>query len=120
MPSRRCASEMIVASQSTLPPAPPSWLFLQRESDDEKSESVEDERTNAAENDGSGGFVSLLCDIATVALVLAKENGRPALFIAALTDASVTRESVTPRCWVPRCGVVPSVLEGSPSCHTGT
>lgn len=33
-------------------------------------------------------------DIANVALVLAKENGRPALFIADLTDASVTRESL--------------------------
>ena len=33
-------------------------------------------------------------DIATVALVLAKENGRPGLFIADLTDPSVTRESL--------------------------
>ncbi len=33
-------------------------------------------------------------DIATVALVLAKENGRPALFVADLTDPSVTPEAL--------------------------
>ena len=33
-------------------------------------------------------------DIATVALVLAKENGKPGLFIADLTDPSVTRDAL--------------------------
>ncbi|MDZ4322428.1 MAG: acyl-CoA dehydrogenase family protein [Phenylobacterium sp.] len=33
-------------------------------------------------------------DIANVALVLAKENGKPGLFIADLTDASVTRDAL--------------------------
>ncbi|MDP3853377.1 acyl-CoA dehydrogenase family protein [Phenylobacterium sp.] len=33
-------------------------------------------------------------DIANVALVLAKENGKPGLFLVDLTDASVTRESL--------------------------
>lgn len=33
-------------------------------------------------------------DIATVALVLAKEGGKPGLYVADLTDASVTREAV--------------------------
>jgi len=54
-------------------------------------------RVQATVTDGKLNGVKLPVtdgDIATVALVLAKENGQPGLFLADLTDASVAREAL--------------------------
>ncbi len=54
-------------------------------------------RIQATVSDGKLNGVKLPVtdgDIATVALVLAKENGQPGLYLADLTDASVTREAL--------------------------